>query len=176
VGGLDLTRRSEDELADWRARHVGFIFQFYNLVQVLTAFQNVELPLLLLRLPAAERRRRVETALELVGLADRAEHYPRQLSGGQEQRVGIARAIVTDPTLIVADEPTGDLDRDSADHILRLLKRLNAELNKTIVMVTHDPAAAETAHLIRRIDKGKLIAATGTAQRDKANGSPEARA
>jgi putative ABC transport system ATP-binding protein len=158
VGGLDLTDRSEDDLADWRARHVGFIFQFYNLVQVLTAFQNVELPLLLVRLPAHERRKRVETALELVGLADRRDHFPRQLSGGQEQRVGIARAIVTDPTLIVADEPTGDLDRESADHILGLLGRLNRDLNKTILMVTHDPAAAQTARLIRRIDKGKLVA------------------
>jgi putative ABC transport system ATP-binding protein len=176
VGGLELTRRSEDELADWRARHVGFIFQFYNLVQVLTAFQNVELPLLLLRLPAAERRRRVETALELVGLADRRDHFPRQLSGGQEQRVGIARAIVTDPTLIVADEPTGDLDRDSADHILSLLQRLNAELGKTIVMVTHDPAAAETAHLIRRIDKGKLLESKAARPGAHPNGSAEARA
>jgi len=167
VGGLDLTKRSEDALADWRSKHVGFIFQFYNLVAVLTAFQNVELPLLLVRLSAQERRKRVDTALELVGLADRRDHFPRQLSGGQEQRVGIARAIVTDPALIVADEPTGDLDRDSADHILALLKRLNQELNKTIVMVTHDPAAAQTAQLIRRIDKGKLITdgapATGAA-------------
>jgi len=158
VGGMDLTGRSEDALADWRAQHVGFIFQFYNLVQVLTAYQNVELPLLLARLSGPERRKRVETALELVGLGDRREHFPRQLSGGQEQRVGIARAIVTDPTLIVADEPTGDLDRESADHILGLLKRLNEELGKTILMVTHDPAAARTARIIRRIDKGKLVA------------------
>ena len=158
VGGLDITDRSEDDLADWRSKHVGFIFQFYNLVQVLTAFQNIELPLLLLRVSAPERRRRVETALELVGLGDRRDHFPRQLSGGQEQRVGIARAIVTDPTLIVADEPTGDLDRESADHILVLLERLNGELNKTILMVTHDPVAAAKAHLVRRIDKGKLVA------------------
>jgi putative ABC transport system ATP-binding protein len=158
VGGLDITDRSEDDLADWRSKHVGFIFQFYNLVQVLTAFQNIELPLLLLRVSAPERRRRVETALELVGLADRRDHFPRQLSGGQEQRVGIARAIVTDPTLIVADEPTGDLDRESADHILGLLERLNRELNKTILMVTHDPVAAAKARLVRRIDKGKLVA------------------
>jgi putative ABC transport system ATP-binding protein len=126
-------------------------------VQVLTAYQNVELPLLLARLSGAERRRRVETALDLVGLADRRDHFPRQLSGGQEQRVGIARAIVTDPTLIVADEPTGDLDRESADHILGLLRRLNTELGKTILMATHDPVAAGTARLTRRIDKGKLI-------------------
>lgn len=157
VGGVDITRRSEDDLADWRLTHVGFVFQFYNLVGVLTAFQNVELPLLLARLSAKERKQRVNTALELVGLSDRAEHHPNQLSGGQEQRVGIARAIVTDPTLIVADEPTGDLDRESADHILRLLTRLNTELGKTILMVTHDPAAAQTARLIRRIDKGKLL-------------------
>jgi putative ABC transport system ATP-binding protein len=159
VAGVDITRRSEDELADFRLRHVGFVFQFYNLVQVLTAFQNVELPLLLARLPAQERRRRVQTALDLVGLGDRADRLPSQLSGGQEQRVGIARAIVTDPTLIVADEPTGDLDRESADHILALLARLNREHGKTIVMVTHDPVAADTARLIRRIDKGKLVEA-----------------
>jgi putative ABC transport system ATP-binding protein len=151
--------RSVDDLAEFRLRHVGFVFQFYNLVQVLTAFQNVELPLLVARLPAKERRRRVQTALELVGLGDRADHLPSQLSGGQEQRVGIARAIVTDPTLIVADEPTGDLDRESADHILALLRRLNEELGKTIVMVTHDPVAADTARSIRRIDKGKLVEA-----------------
>jgi putative ABC transport system ATP-binding protein len=159
VAGVDITERSEDDLAEFRLRHVGFVFQFYNLVQVLTAFQNVELPLLLARLPAKERRRRVQTALELVGLGDRADHLPSQLSGGQEQRVGIARAIVTDPTLIVADEPTGDLDRESADHILALLRRLNEELGKTIVMVTHDPVAADTARSIRRIDKGKLVEA-----------------
>ncbi len=157
VGGVDITNRSEDDLAEWRLRHVGFVFQFYNLVSVLTAFQNVELPLLLARLSAKERKKRVETALDLVGLSDRSDHYPNQLSGGQEQRVGIARAIVTDPTLIVADEPTGDLDRESADHILSLLKRLNQDLGKTILMVTHDPAAARTSRLIRRIDKGKLI-------------------
>jgi len=157
VAGVDITRRSEDDLAEFRLRHIGFVFQFYNLVQVLTAFQNVELPLLLARLPGKERRRRVHTALELVGLGDRADHLPSQLSGGQEQRVGIARAIVTDPTLIVADEPTGDLDRESADHILALLRRLNQELGKTIVMVTHDPVAADTARRIRRIDKGKLV-------------------
>jgi putative ABC transport system ATP-binding protein len=162
VDGVDITGRSEDALADFRLRHVGFVFQFYNLVQVLTAFQNVELPLLLARLSTRERKRRVLTALELVGLADRADHFPNQLSGGQEQRVGIARAIVTDPTLIVADEPTGDLDRESADNILALLTRLNRELGKTIVMVTHDPAAANAARLIRRIDKGKLVEASAT--------------
>ena len=158
VAGVDITHRSEDQLADWRLRHVGFVFQFYNLVQVLNAFQNVELPLLLIGLSAKERRERVNTALALVGLAERSTHYPHQLSGGQEQRVGIARAIVTDPTLIVADEPTGDLDRESASHILALLKRLNEDLGKTIIMVTHDIAAAESARLIRRIDKGKLTA------------------
>jgi putative ABC transport system ATP-binding protein len=159
VAGEDITNRSEDDLADWRLRHVGFVFQFYNLVQVLTAFQNVELPLLLARLPTAERRRRVQVALELVGLAERGDHYPHQLSGGQEQRVGIARAIVTDPTIIVADEPTGDLDRASADQVLHLLRRLNDEMGTTILMVTHDPRAAESARLIRCIDKGKLIEA-----------------
>jgi putative ABC transport system ATP-binding protein len=158
VDGVDITGRSEDDLAEYRLRSVGFVFQFYNLVQVLTAFQNVELPLLLCRLSTKERQQRVLTALELVGLSDRADHFPNQLSGGQEQRVGIARAIVTDPTLIVADEPTGDLDRESADHILALLRRLNQDLGKTILMVTHDPAAASTARLIRRIDKGRLVA------------------
>lgn len=160
VDGFDITGRSEDELAEYRLQSVGFVFQFYNLVQVLTAYQNVELPLLLARLSTKERKRRVLTALDLVGLSDRADHFPNQLSGGQEQRVGIARAIVTDPRLIVADEPTGDLDRESADHILALLSRLNRELGKTILMVTHDPAAANTARLIRRIDKGRLVAAS----------------
>lgn len=157
IDGVDITHRSEDELAEWRLTHVGFVFQFYNLVQVLTAFQNVELPLLLLGMSAKERQRRVATALELVGLQDRKDHLPRQLSGGQEQRVGIARAIVTDPALIVADEPTGDLDRESAEHILQLLVRLNRDLGKTILMVTHDPLAAATATRVRRIDKGKLV-------------------
>lgn len=157
VAGTDITNRSEDDLAEWRLQHIGFIFQFYNLVQVLTAFQNVELPLLLTKLSAKERRQRVETALALVGLAERRDHLPRELSGGQEQRVGIARAIVADPTIIVADEPTGDLDKESAFQILGLLKRLNEEMGKTILMVTHDPEAANTARRIRRIDKGKLL-------------------
>lgn len=157
VAGTDIAGRDEDNLADWRLRHVGFVFQFYNLVQVLTAFENVELPLLLLGLSPKQRREQVQTALSLVGLADRHAHYPHQLSGGQEQRVGIARAIVTDPTLIVADEPTGDLDRDSADHVLELLCRLNTEFGKTILMVTHDPKAASAAQRIRRLDKGRLL-------------------
>jgi putative ABC transport system ATP-binding protein len=157
VAGTDITRRSEDELADWRLHNIGFVFQFYNLVQVLTAFQNVELPLLLMKLSKQERARRVDTALALVGLSERKEHYPRQLSGGQEQRVGIARAIVTDPALIVADEPTGDLDRETGDTVLTLLSRLNKEFGKTIVMVTHDPRAAAAAQAVRHIDKGKMV-------------------
>jgi putative ABC transport system ATP-binding protein len=157
VGGIDITRQTEDELAEWRARNVGFVFQFYNLVQVLTAFQNVELPLLLLRLSAPERRKRVETALDLVGLRDRKDHYPRQLSGGQEQRVGIARAIVTDPLLIIADEPTGDLDRENATSIMRLFEVLHRDLGKTIVLVTHDAEIASKAGVICRLDKGKLL-------------------
>ena len=156
VAGTDLTKLSEGDLAAWRARHVGFIFQFYNLLPVLTAFGNVELPLLLTRLSRVERRKRVETALRVVGLEDRLDHYPRQLSGGQEQRVAIARAIVTDPTVLVADEPTGDLDRTSADEILRLMGLLHTKFGKTIVMVTHDPAAAEHADVIRKLDKGQL--------------------
>jgi putative ABC transport system ATP-binding protein len=152
----DITRLSEGDLAAWRARHIGFIFQFYNLLPVLTAFGNVELPLLLTKLSRAERRQRVETALKVVGLEDRMDHYPRQLSGGQEQRVAIARAIVTDPSVLVADEPTGDLDRKSADEILKLLGLLHSKFKKTIVMVTHDPAAAEHASIIRKLDKGLL--------------------
>jgi len=158
VKGVDIAKLSESQLANWRSQNVGFIFQSYNLLPVLTAFQNVELPLLLFKLGAAERKRRVETALRLVGLADRMDHYPRMLSGGQEQRVAIARAIVTDPHLIVADEPTGDLDRTSADEILKLLGLLNTQLKKTILMVTHDPEAAACATIIRRLDKGKLKA------------------
>ena len=156
VAGTDVTKLSESQLARWRATHIGFVFQFYNLIPVLTAFENVELPLLLTSLSKAERRRHVETALTLVGLGDRMHHYPRQLSGGQEQRVAIARAIATDPTILVADEPTGDLDRKSAEDVLTLLERLNREFKKTILMVTHDPHAAERAHLVRHLDKGEL--------------------
>jgi putative ABC transport system ATP-binding protein len=156
VAGTDVAKLSESELARWRARHIGFVFQFYNLIPVLTAYENVELPLLLTPLSRAERRKHVETALTLVGLQDRLKHYPRQLSGGQEQRVAIARALVTDPTIIVADEPTGDLDRKSAEEVLTLLERLNKEFKKTIVMVTHDPHAAERARIVRHLDKGEL--------------------
>jgi len=157
VAGTDLTELNESELAAWRSRHVGFIFQFYNLIPVLTALENVELPLLLTGLPKPERREHARSALTIVGLADRLDHYPRQLSGGQEQRVAIARAIVTDPTILVADEPTGDLDKNSADEVLRLMNRLNREIKKTILMVTHDPHAAERARSIRRLDKGELV-------------------
>jgi putative ABC transport system ATP-binding protein len=157
VGGQDITRLGESQLAPWRHRHVGFIFQFYNLVPVLTAFENVELPLTLTRLGKAERRKRVEVALQVVGLADRMKHYPRQLSGGQEQRVAIARAIVTDPTLLLADEPTGDLDSESAGEILELLGRLNQEHGKTILMVTHDPRAAARARRVLHLEKGRLV-------------------
>ena len=156
VAGTALQTLGESQLAKWRTRHIGFIFQFYNLLPVLTAYGNVELPLLLSKLSTKERREHVQTALELVGLKDRMTHYPRQLSGGQEQRVAIARAIVTDPTVIVADEPTGDLDKQSATEILDLMGRLNAEFGKTIVMVTHDPRAAERAHVVRHLDKGEL--------------------
>jgi putative ABC transport system ATP-binding protein len=156
VGGTDIGGLNESALAQWRARHIGFIFQFYNLLPVLTAFENVELPLLLTRLSKAEKKKHVETALTLVGLGDRMYHYPKQLSGGQEQRVAIARAIVTDPTLLVADEPTGDLDKQSASEIMNLLERLNREFKKTIVMVTHDPRAAEKAHAVKHLDKGEL--------------------
>ena len=156
VAGTDVTKLSESEAARWRATHIGFVFQFYNLLPVLTAFENVELPLLLAPLSKAERKKHVETALTLVGLTDRMRHYPRQLSGGQEQRVAIARAIASDPTILVADEPTGDLDRKSAEEVLTLLERLNREFKKTVVMVTHDPHAAERAHLVRHLDKGEL--------------------
>ncbi len=157
VGGQRLDKMSEGELAKWRSRTIGFVFQSYNLLPVLTAVENVELPLLLTHLGSAERKSRAQTALRVVGLEDRMQHYPRQLSGGQEQRVAIARAIVNDPKIIVADEPTGDLDRKSADEILGLLEKLNTQLGKTIFMVTHDPAAAERAKIIRRLDKGKLV-------------------
>jgi putative ABC transport system ATP-binding protein len=156
VAGTDVTKLNESQLAKWRSTHIGFVFQFYNLIPVLTAYENVELPLLLTPLSKADRRKHVETALALVGLSDRVHHYPRQLSGGQEQRVAIARAIATDPTILVADEPTGDLDRKSAEEILTLLERLNKEFKKTIVMVTHDPHAAERAHVVRHLDKGVL--------------------
>jgi putative ABC transport system ATP-binding protein len=156
VAGTNISTLNESQLAAWRSQHIGFIFQFYNLLPVLTAFENVELPLLLTKLSKKERKDHVETALSVVGLADRMQHYPKQLSGGQEQRVAIARAIVTDPTLIIADEPTGDLDKKSADDILDLLVRLNGEFKKTIVMVTHDPHAAEHAHVTRHLDKGEL--------------------
>ncbi|MEW6511678.1 MAG: ABC transporter ATP-binding protein [Bacteroidota bacterium] len=156
VAGTDIAGLNESQLAVWRARHIGFIFQFYNLLPVLTAFENVELPLLLTKLSKKEKREHVEAALRLVGLGDRMGHYPKQLSGGQEQRVAIARAIVTDPTVLVADEPTGDLDKVSAQEIMDLLDRLNKEYKKTIVMVTHDPRAAEKAHTVRHLDKGEL--------------------
>jgi putative ABC transport system ATP-binding protein len=156
VAGQDITRLGETELADWRARTIGFVFQFYNLMPVLTALENVELPLLLTELSRNQRRSRAELMLDLVGLSDRLEHYPNELSGGQQQRVAIARALVTDPVLIIADEPTGDLDRASAAEILKLLDRLNVELCKTIAMVTHDPRAAEAAHHLIYLDKGQL--------------------
>jgi putative ABC transport system ATP-binding protein len=156
VGGIDITKLNESDLAKWRSHNIGFVFQFYNLLPVLTAFENVELPLLLTSLSKSERKKHVELSLEVVGLSDRIYHYPKQLSGGQEQRVAIARAIVTDPTLIVADEPTGDLDKHSAEEIMVLLERLNNEFKKTIVMVTHDPRAAEKAKIVHHLDKGEL--------------------
>ena len=156
VDGAEVTTMSARKLAMWRSRHIGFVFQFYNLLPVLTAFQNVELPLLLTKLSKRERREHVNTALDVVGLNDRATHYPRQLSGGESQRVGIARAIVSDPTIVLADEPTGDLDAKSADEILTLLQRLNSEFSKTIMMVTHDAHAAERAHEVMHLDKGVL--------------------
>lgn len=159
VDGDEITHMSGRKLASWRARHVGFIFQMYNLIPVLTAFQNVELPLLLTKLSRAQRRHHVETALGLVGLGDRMKHYPRQLSGGQEQRVAIARAIVTDPTFLLCDEPTGDLDRKAAEEILDLLTELESEHGKTILMVTHDPLAAERADVVLHLDKGALVEA-----------------
>jgi putative ABC transport system ATP-binding protein len=158
IGGIDITRLSETDLASWRAVNVGFIFQFYNLIPVLTAFENVELPLLLTGLSKKERREHAEIALKVVNLTDRLEHYPSQLSGGQQQRVAIARAVVTDPTIIVADEPTGDLDRVSAHEVLDLMESLHHDLGKTIIMVTHDPRAAEKAHIIRQLEKGVLNA------------------
>jgi putative ABC transport system ATP-binding protein len=157
VGSTDIARLDDDELARWRARNIGYIFQLYNLVPVLTALQNVELPLMLVkRMSGRERRRRAQLALELVGLGDRLSHYPRQLSGGQEQRVAIARAVVSDPELLLADEPTGDLDRKSGAEVLDLMGRLNQEFHKTVIMVTHDPHAAERAHRVLHLDKGVL--------------------
>jgi len=156
VAGANLSRMSDGQLAKWRSQTIGFVFQSFNLIPVLTAAQNVELPLLLTDLGSADRKKRVATALRVVGLEDRMDHYPRQLSGGQEQRVAIARAIVNDPKIIVADEPTGDLDRKSADDVLTLMDKLNKELGKTIFMVTHDPAAAEKASVQRKLDKGAL--------------------
>jgi putative ABC transport system ATP-binding protein len=157
VDGDEVTHMSAGKLTQWRARHVGFIFQMYNLIPVLTAFQNVELPLLLTKLSKSDRRHHVETALGVVGLADRMHHYPRQLSGGQEQRVTIARAIVSDPTFLLCDEPTGDLDRKSADEIMRLIDELVGKYNKTILMVTHDPVVASRAHTTLHLDKGELV-------------------
>ena len=156
IGGVEITSLSETELAEWRASHVGFIFQFYNLIPVLTALENVELPLLLTGLSRKERREHAGLALDLVSLQDRMDHYPRQLSGGQQQRVAIARAVVTDPTILVADEPTGDLDRTSAEEVLQLMDRLSGDLGKTIIMVTHDPRAAKKARSMRYLDKGVL--------------------
>lgn len=159
VGDEEITGMSENDLADWRARHIGLVFQFYNLIPVLTAYENVELPLLLTELPKKERKSHVEAALEAVGLAERMNHYPRQLSGGQEQRVAIARAIVTDPTIVVADEPTGDLDAKSAQEILALLAQLNRRFKKTIVMVTHDSRAERVVETVFRLDKGVFVGA-----------------
>jgi putative ABC transport system ATP-binding protein len=156
IGGVEITLLSETELAQWRATNVGFIFQFYNLIPVLTAFENVELPLNLTGLTKKDRREHVEMALRLVNLTHRIDHYPKELSGGEQQRVAIARAIVTDPTILVADEPTGDLDRVSAEEVLDLIERLNAELKKTIIMVTHDPRAAKRAQVLRHLEKGFL--------------------
>jgi len=156
IGGVEITSLSETELAEWRAGNVGFIFQFYNLIPVLTALENVELPLLLTGLSRKERRKHSALVLELVSLQDRMDHYPRQLSGGQQQRVAIARAVVTDPTILVADEPTGDLDRTSAEEVLQLMDRLSGDLGKTIIMVTHDPRAAKKARSMRYLDKGVL--------------------
>jgi putative ABC transport system ATP-binding protein len=163
VGGIDIAQLSEAELARWRASQVGFIFQFYNLMPVLTAFENVELPLLLTSLSRRERREHVNTALELVSLSDRTDHYPNELSGGQQQRVAIARALITDPVLIVADEPTGDLDRTTGEEILSLLDRFNRELGKTIIMVTHDPKAAAKARRLVRLEKGRIEEDAGVA-------------
>jgi len=161
VAGTDISKLNESALAKWRSSNIGFVFQFYNLIPALTAYENVELPLLLTKLSKSERRKHVETALDIVGLGDRMDHYPKQLSGGQEQRVAIARAIVTDPVILIADEPTGDLDKNSAEEILNLMERLNKEFKKTILIVTHDPHAASKARIIRHLEKGDLIAEVG---------------
>jgi len=170
VAGDEITHMSAGKLTEWRARHVGFIFQMYNLIPVLTAFQNVELPLLLTKLSKAERRAHVETALSIVGLADRMQHFPRQLSGGQEQRVTIARAIVSDPTFLLCDEPTGDLDRKSADEVMALIQELVSEHHKTVLMVTHDPLVASRAHTTLHLDKGVLVEAGSSPQTVSAGG------
>ncbi len=161
VDGEDITQLTEGQLADWRASNIGFIFQFYNLMPVLTGFENVELPLLLTNLSRSERRERVEMTLSMVGLSDRMDHYPNELSGGQQQRVAIARAIVTDPTILVCDEPTGDLDKQSAGDVLGMLKQLNEDMGKTIIMVTHDAHAAEAARRLVHLEKGELIGEAG---------------
>ena len=166
VDGKEISRFNETQLASWRARHVGFIFQMYNLIPVLTAYQNVELPLLLTKLSKAQRRQHVETALSVVGLSDRMSHYPRQLSGGQEQRVTIARAIVSDPTFLLCDEPTGDLDRKSATEIMQLVEELVAKHGKTVLMVTHDPVVAERAHTTLHLEKGVLVEGGKLAQQN----------
>jgi putative ABC transport system ATP-binding protein len=168
VGGEEIAGMAESQLASWRARHIGLVFQFYNLLPVLTAFENVELPLLLTSLSKSERKSHVEFALQAVGLADRMEHYPRQLSGGQEQRVAIARALVTDPTIVVADEPTGDLDARSADEILNLLAQLNQQLSKTIVMVTHDPRSERFVDTAYRLEKGVFVGAAAGGATERA--------
>jgi len=162
INGTDISKLSESGLAKWRSSNIGFIFQFYNLIPVLTAYENVELPLLLTHLSKAERKQHVESALNIVGLAERMDFYPKQLSGGQEQRVAIARAIVTDPVLLIADEPTGDLDKNSAEEIMTLMQRLNSEFKKTIVMVTHDPHTASKAKVVRHLEKGDLLMNNGT--------------
>src|SRR5256714_6837394 len=171
VGGEEISTMNEREIAAWRARHIGLVFQFYNLIPVLTAFENVELPLLLTHLSKADRKTHVESALKAVGLAERMGHYPRQLSGGQEQRVAIARAIVTDPTILVADEPTGDLDAKSAEEILILLTQLKTQFDKTIIMVTHDPKAASVARHTLHLDKGTLVGAEKGGASTKATAS-----
>jgi putative ABC transport system ATP-binding protein len=164
VAGDEITHMSSGKLTDWRARHVGFVFQMYNLIPVLTAYQNVELPLLLTRLSGSERRQHVEAALSIVGLRERADHFPRQLSGGQEQRVAIARAVVSDPTFLLCDEPTGDLDRKSADEIMALITELVAKHSKTVLMVTHDPVVATRAQTVLHLEKGVLVEASNSRQ------------